>query len=163
MKTISAGILLFILTTSFTHKFYVSNTLVEYNSRLQLFEITIKVFTDDLENAVSLGNSEKIKLEPGIIDPAINQKLCDYFLDKLHLTIDHQPALLRCLGYETEYDLTYFYLEYAYGWEFSTMKVDNTILMELFPEQKNIIDVANGAWRKTLILTKDHSSETILK
>jgi hypothetical protein len=47
-------ILAFVVLSSWApHKFYVSNNIVEYNARTGIYEVTCKIFTDDLERALA--------------------------------------------------------------------------------------------------------------
>ncbi len=144
---------------SFTpHKFYVSNTIVEYSAITQSYQITCKVFTDDLERAIGgeavhLGSEKEVSNANTLIE--------DYLNKHFKIQFNDEPQVLMFIGKEVENDLTLCYFEMHKTSDFNVLKVDNTILLELFPEQKNIVEVRVGGKSQTYILTKEKSTETI--
>src|SRR5215475_5260870 len=50
--------------TPHPHKIHVSVTYLEFNQPKQTVEIVIRVFTDDLENALSRSGSRTVKIDP---------------------------------------------------------------------------------------------------
>jgi hypothetical protein len=142
--------------TACDHKFYFSNTLVEQNPRTGGLEITIKLFTDDFERAIQNDGHPEIRLtgEPTNETSAAIQA----YLEK-HFTLNFQskPTQLIYVGQEVEADLTICYFELAQLPEFNFIEVKNNIFMEIFPDQKNVVDISMKGQRQTLIFagTKD--------
>lgn len=139
------------LSMAFIHKFYVSNTQVHWNAQSQSLEITIRIFTDDLEKALSphspiyLGQQNE-KQEA--------QTLLEAYLKKnFVLIIDTHAAPLSLLGREVENDLTYCYLEMPFDGRFARMEIVNTLLIETYREQKNLVDVEIGDWHQSDFFT----------
>ena len=65
--------LLFLPLMSFnTHKFYVSNTIIEYSAQNQSYGITVKMFTDDLENVIAQ-NSAVVSSGDGFADELVGE------------------------------------------------------------------------------------------
>jgi hypothetical protein len=140
------------------HKFYVSNTIIEFRPTTQSYQITCKIFTDDLERvlggeALHLGGEKEASNANALIETYLSNHLKIHFND--------EPQLLMFIGKEVENDLTLCYLEMNKANDFNVLKVENTILQELFPEQKNIVEVRVGGKSQTYILTKEKSAETI--
>lgn len=158
MLKVLAIFLMLPLMSFHAHKFYVSNTAIEYSAQNQSYGITIKLFTDDLENALG---GESIHL--GEENEAANAStlLENYINSHFKLKFNDQDQMLIYIGKEVENDLTIVYFEMLQSTDFHTLKVDNTILLELFPEQKNIVAIAVGGKSQTLIMTANHTSELV--
>ncbi len=150
---------IFVIAMSFTtHKFYVSNTLIEFNAQSQSYEVTCKLFTDDLERALG---GDAIHLGAENEASNANTLVEEYVRSHFKITFNDQPQLLSFVGKEVENDLTLCYFEMYQATDFNVLKVDNTMLLELFPEQKNIVELTSGGRSQTYILTKDKTAETI--
>ncbi len=50
------------ISAAVPHKFYVSKSTVEYNARTGVYEVTCKLFTDDLERAIDPTGDKPAKL-----------------------------------------------------------------------------------------------------
>lgn len=152
-------ILAFIALTSWApHKFYVSNNIVEYNARTQLFEVTCKIFTDDLERALAPdGASLFLGSERERND--VNWLIQEYIEKKFKIKINDKPIQFKYIGKEVDPELTHLYFEFNYVDMPNTVSVENTVLFEHFEEQKNIIDLRLNGWNYTMFLTKQKPSE----
>lgn len=137
------------------HKFYVSKTIIEYNSRTQLFEITTKIFTDDLDKTLSQFSGKEIRLGTPQEHANTNDYLEDYMRQHFVLEIDGVRTDWRWVGKETENDLTYCYMEVYRNPAFSALKVHNDLLVSDFPEQQNIVDLSLSGSTQTLVFFKD--------
>ncbi|MFN6380593.1 MAG: DUF6702 family protein [Flavobacteriales bacterium] len=158
MKNLLWILALVALSSWAPHKFYVSNNIVEYNPRTQLYEVTCKIFTDDLERALApdgtslfLG-SEKEKND-------VNWLIQEYIEKKFKIKINDKPIQFKYVGKEVDPELTHLYFEFAYVDMPNTVTVENTVLFEHFEDQKNIIDLRLNGWNYTMFLTKQKPSE----
>jgi hypothetical protein len=135
------------------HKFYVSKTTIELNPRSGMFEITCKIFTDDLERAIGSTDLNPVRLGSDREDADASPRIEAYLKQKLRIKFNDQPVVLRFVGKECETDLTFCYLEFYGQPNFNTLEVNNEILFEHYPEQQNIVDlVANSKTRTTVCL-----------
>lgn len=140
------------------HKFYFSNTLVEQNPRTGGLEITIKLFTDDFERAIQNEGHPEFRLTGTQTNET--SALIQAYLEK-HFTLNFQskPTTLIYVGQEVEADLTICYFELAQLPEFNFIEVRNNIFMEIFPDQKNVVDISMKGQRQTLIFAGTKDSE----
>jgi len=145
------------------HKFYVSNTIVEYNPAIGNFEVTCKLFTDDFEQALSLHSGKNILLSSNQDAPQADRLIDEYLQNHFRITFNDRPVIMSYVGHESEVDLTYAYFEIIGLSDFNVMFVESSVFLEIYPEQKNIIDVRKDGWIKTAILTKDKQSEVIFR
>lgn len=131
------------------HKFYVSNTIIQENVLSGSLEITIKIFTDDLESALFYQEGHKVKLEMGR-DVKHNDAIRTYILQHFKLMDGNNLVYPSSyVGHETELDLTFIYLEIPNWHQQSVFRIENTILFEVYPEQVNIINLKMNTWGQT--------------
>ncbi len=143
--------MLFILASGMrtAHKFYVSNTIIQENVQSGSLEITIKIFTDDLESALFYQEGRKVKLEMGR-DTKHNDAIRTYISQHFKLMDGNNLVYVSSyVGHETELDLTYIYLEIPNWYQQSIFRIENSILFEIYPEQVNIINLKMNTWGQT--------------
>ncbi len=152
--------LMFIPLAAFVpHKFYVTNNIVEYNARTGIYEVTCKIFTDDLETAVS-PNGQVLHLGEANEDINANMYIFEYLQKHMKVQINSQPILFKYIGKEVAPDLTHVYMEFQFPDPVNVISVEHDGWMEHFSDQKNIIDIRINGWNYTMILTKDMKKET---
>lgn len=144
------------------HKFYVSVTQVEYVEDKKAVQIILRVFIDDIESVLNERYATKLRLDPKKQQPVVEKYLKKYLSDKFILKINNENRDLDFLGIEYENDLLLCYLEIEDIPEFYEIKIENTILMDLFEEQQNIVHVKYNKQKKSLIL-QEGKSEGMLK
>lgn len=150
------------LVSATAHKFYVSNNIIEYNARTGIYEVTMKIFTDDLEKACSpngaalfLGSEKEIANADYLIE--------SYLMKNFKIKLNDQPVLMTYIGKEIDPELSQVYFEFRFADAPTTISVTNTVLFEHFQDQKNIIDIRMNGWYRTVFLTRERSSETVLR
>lgn len=123
----------------FTHPFHISLTEIKWNSETEHLEISQKIFWDDLEVAMSGYHDESIDF----LNPANKEKLTEqikaYVFTQNKLWVEDKEVELNFVGYEVEDDAAWFYLESAKVNEPVSIKIKNSLLLEDFPDQKNVI------------------------
>lgn len=137
-------ILLFVVI----HKYYVSTTLIDFDLKSQTFEITLKVFYDDLE--------KDLELDSAVVDYEkdynyLNKIFKKYLSENFIIEIENQRIILEYLGYEKKRDQINFYMNLDNDLKNKSIKIQNSVLFNSFPDQKNIILFRSGRFRKSLI------------
>jgi hypothetical protein len=139
------------------HKFYVSHYTVEYKS--QALQLTIKVFTDDLEKALKQKDPALLineKSDPKILGP----KIMAYYKEHLQLKTD-KALPLEWIGYELENDLVWIYLEIPDLAKVPTsIEIKCDALTEVYEDQINLFRLDCGELKETFSLRK---GETVKK
>ncbi len=162
------------LTLVALHEYYVSICQITHNTEEKSLQITLKIFADDLEEAlkdVSTNNINKIDLEAtdstemAFVDTLIAQYI------KKHLAIQVNDLVLSSNDYffwgkelESDSDLLLCYLEvYGIPEHINTLEVQNTLLIDLFRTQSNIVHIkANGgSSKKSLLLSKSKIVDSV--
>ena len=134
------------------HKFYLSNTTIEFNAQNRAIEITSKIFTDDLEHAIEAQCYRYNSLYPQT--PEVFELVKKYIGEKLSLQVAGRNVVLNFLGYSVENDMTTLFIEGSY-FEPNQVVVNNTILLELLADQQNITEVRWNGQAKREYFTKD--------
>lgn len=153
---------LFVLLSFFSiqkHDFHVSITYAELKDND--LQITMKVFTDDLEAALE----EAYDREPNLGEPDENEGIDKMLYDYLarHFKLKREGAELNYtfVGTETEQDITFIYFEVADVGELKQLKVRHTLFFDRFTDQSNIVNVKLGDQLKTAFLKESEPEKTL--
>jgi hypothetical protein len=134
------------------HKFYLSNTSIEFNAQTRAVEITSKIFTDDLEHAIEAQCYRYHSLYPQT--PEVFELVKKYIGENLSLQVGGRNVVLNFLGYSVDNDMTTIFIEGNY-FEPNQVVVNNTILLDLYSDQQNIVEVRWGGQSKREYFTRD--------
>jgi len=164
MKRITVIISIFclFLCTSFTiHKYYLSVTDMEYNKEAESIQIITRLFYDDLEDVLRERYDKTI-----IVDATSDQEILDlyikkYLKKKFRITVNEEEKILSFLGKAYEDDYVVCYLEIKDVPSIQTIEIGNTLLMDVFTEQKNIIHTHILGEKKSLLLV-DGNTKAVL-
>ena len=150
--------------TSFSpaHKFYVSVTDIELNTKSQSLQIVSRVFTDDLENVLRQRYNDDIRLGKGFESGDLNKIIPHYLLQKMKISLDGKSRDLKFIGMEYDNDMIVFYVEVENVQSFQNIKIMNALLTDLFEDQKNLVHVGYKNKTRSLILAKG-KEEDVLK
>lgn len=159
MKKLILLIFLLPLLSFIPHKFYVTNNIVEFNPRTKIYEVTCKIFTDDLELAVS-PNGKSLHLGEQNESIDADHLIENYIVKHFKIQLNDTPIQLKYIGKEIAPDLSHIYFEFTFVDTPTTVKVENTCFFDLFEGQKNIIDLRLNGWYYTMFLTKDSAVES---
>ncbi len=149
--------LLFLLV--FPHKYYVSTTLIDFDNKTQSFEITLKVFYDDLEKDLKL-DSKKVDYIKDY--EYLNEIYKPYLNQNFQINFYNETVLINYLGFEKKQDQINFYMEINSDLLGQSIEIENSILYNSFPNQKNIILIRKGKFRKSFIQDKYNSISSLL-
>ena len=160
-KTISLGLFLFTLLICggwLMHKFYVSLSEIRYNTETERFEVSMRIFPDDLDRALLERSVIHAQLASELEHKSADSLLMVYILEDLSIQVDGKEIELDYLGKEPESDAIWCYLESSKVGAPETITVRNEILTEYFLDQINIIQVYHGKWNKGLMLNRNQIS-----
>jgi len=167
LKAVKSPLLACLLLFSFnskadsieTHKFYVSLSDIKYNEESNTFQLSFSIFTDDLELAFEKQTGKKIHLDE--ITSANKQWVFEYVTTHFSAKADAKTLKLISIGYELESDVTWVYLESVKTEIPNSIELSNTILFELYSEQKNLVKISIGKDDYSALLTSENSKEII--
>jgi hypothetical protein len=141
--------LLTLTSSAPAHKFHFSFTEVVHNTQNQSLEITIRIFTDDLENTLQSEREELLRLGDEREHEDADLLIESYLKNNFSLQINGTPLVLDFLGKEVDHDITFCYLELPQVPPTNAMTIQSTILFELFSDQLNRVKVEFNGWTRT--------------
>ena len=151
----------FLIFSSFLeHKYYVSTSLFNFTEDSSL-QITLRIFKDDLSNAISDTYLDQKTDDLNLIDELYFKQVDKYINSKISIQIDDKKFDMDYLGLETKNDMYVCYLEIENLPIYSNMVISNKILFEIFDDQQNIIHVKRNDKRQSFIARNNNSFLTL--
>ncbi len=138
------------------HKFHVSVSQVEYNASSQTIEVVMRIYSDDLENALSRHAKRPVKLDPAREKEA-GDVVMSYLRGQFELkTKAGRPVKFAWVGLEAQVDMFWLYFQGRAPGGFAGAQLKNRVLCELFDDQVNIVNVKyQGKQAGTMFEPKD--------
>lgn len=138
------------------HEFYVSICQIDHNPKTQALEITLKIFTDDLERALQTQqDTDKVYLGTPKESPQADQYIQHYLQKKLTFVVNNDTLDWSYVGKEVEFDASWCYIEIENVSSLHELRITNKILVELFDRQTNIVHLQAHGQKKSLLLHSD--------
>lgn len=153
---------LFIAMSSFgVHKFYVSIYQIDFVPEKKRVEITARIFIDDLNLALE----KEFKIKTNLGDKSESKQdvevLQQYLTKHLRISIDGKEKEILFLSKEIENNVVIVYLKVIEIKKFSTFKIYNNALLDLYSDQQNIIQTNFYKNKRNYIFTGDYFVENI--
>ena len=139
------------------HKYYISLIKVEYKKESKSVQITMRIFIDDLQEAINKTYDKNIELEMSDNDELIFNYVKDNFL----VNINNNKQSYLYLGKEYENDVIFLYLELKDIESIQAIEIKNRMLLDVFSEQKNIIKLHINNTKKTFLLTNNKDKDLL--
>ncbi|MCH8545786.1 MAG: hypothetical protein LAT54_03565 [Cryomorphaceae bacterium] len=151
-------LLFFLLAlNTYAHPFYVSVMEVHYNKEAQTLECALKIFTDDLENAIGDFEGKPI-LNLGTNNEPVDADARVWNYIQQHIKLDgHQ---LQYVGREGDLDAQWIYFEVPLK-NIKEAQWTWTGLIHVLPSQKNILQIHLGDKQQTFIFDRRKQTQRI--
>jgi len=133
------------------HAYHTSLTEIQYNAKEKSLEISIRMFTDDLETALTKANNgQKIMIggKNDNSDAVLNKYIQQHFAI---ITPQKQKKALTVLGKELEGDATWVYVEIPNCQDFKGNILYNNLMQEMFDDQTNLVNFLYSGNKKTYL------------
>jgi hypothetical protein len=133
------------------HPFYVSTTEINHNTKSGELEISVRLFTADLEETLRKNYKAKVDL----LSSAAAQKSADdalvsrYITGRLQLLVDGKPCTLKFVGREVSEENTWGYFEVENVKAVKKLHISNKLLYDWQPQQSNMHVVKCNGGEKT--------------
>ncbi|RDI08231.1 DUF6702 family protein [Flavobacterium sp. AG291] len=157
MRKIAASITLLLSVTVMmavsAHKYYVSVFQLNYVPAKKEIQMTSRIFIDDLETAFVKKYKKHFYIGTSTEVAGTDEYIKKYITEKLHIKINGKEKQIKFLGKEKEDDILVCYYTLPAEKAIKSLVVDTTVLLDVFDDQQNIIHVAVGGNKKSLLLT----------
>jgi len=144
-----------------THPFHVSVCEIDHNPDTKSLQITHRIFIDDLEQGINTSNNSEYDLYDPQNPQLRDQLVKDYLLENFTILVDGKKKKMNFLGLEVDTEAIWCYVEIEGVRKLKELEVHNSLLMEIFPDQANIIHVTFEGEVKSVQLIGDKTSETV--
>lgn len=145
-----------------THEYHASVTNMQYDPKGRVFEVSVRMFTDDLEKTLTRENGGQ-----RVVFAEKNEKNNDLLLEKYlrkHFALQtpqKQRKAFNYVGYETEADAQWVYLELPYTELVRGATLKQSVLLDMFEDQVNLVTINYNAEKKTFLFKKNQTVQEI--
>ena len=164
MRRLALLLLLLPLWALARHTYHSSILELRLNPNQPQVELALKVFTDDLENALSKGRPQHLSLQDPRALPLADAYLREHLELALPYTSSRQPRLpltVQFVGMQAEKDAYWLYAKAALPRAATAVWLRNTVLLDLFSDQMNIVN-AEGNGQKVSELYRAGHEQAVL-
>jgi hypothetical protein len=131
------------------HPFHSSVGECIYNAKEKTWEISIRLFQDDLEQGLSAFTGTRFVFQEG---PQTDKVLDAYLRKHLGVQVNQQLTTpYRYLGWEAVKDVIWVYVEIPTEQNLKGMFWENSLLADTFPDQTNLFHVARGEHKQSYL------------
>lgn len=143
------------------HEFHLSKCLIEYNAKEAAIQISLHLFIDDMEEALRRMGADKLFICTDKEAEETERHLTRYLLQHFRLEIDGKLLVPGFLGKEPTEDLSgmWCYLEVTGVPAIEQLTITNEILMDVFDDQKNLVNVIGPSNQKGMFLFQKGESK----
>jgi len=149
------------LSSFYAHKYYLSVTEVVYNQEAEAIQIISRIFYDDLEAVLQERYDERLVVEAAADQEVLDNYISKYLAKKLKISVDGEPQELNYIGKEYDDDYVVCYVEVSNIDDVEVFEIENTLLMDLYVEQKNMVHTEILGKKKSLLL-RDGNTKAVL-
>jgi len=150
-----SGLLHILPPTTTTHDFHTSIAEIEYNSKSKVFEVSLRVFLDDFEKAIG---TQMLEEHSAVYDPVIMK----YLKQKFYLINRRgKKKKMTLIGKEFKVNVMWLYIEIPYRESLRKAKLNNSILMEHFDDQVNIVNLKYRGKKESFLFRRNNPVESI--
>ena len=153
--------LLFLSQLAFAHPLHVSLCQIDFKPQSKTLEISVKIFADDLLNALSKQNIPDLYLGEQKENPKSDEYVFNYLQNNLSFKINGNKIEYDYIGKEMEDDALWCFIQINNITELNQIEVSDRILTEIFDDQNNIVEVNKNGKIRNLLLDRKNTVGTL--
>jgi len=134
------------------HPFHVSVCDIEFSKHEKSLQLSQRVFIDDLEIALGKKYSLNLDVNDETTTTLLDSLIHVYMLENVHLIVDGKQKNATYIGNEIEGDGMWCYMEYTGIKKLKSLEIRNTVFLETFEDQVNIIHFEYEDYEKSIKL-----------
>ncbi len=162
IKRLFISFLLLVPLLSFSHPVHISVCDIHYSSEKNTFQISIRVFTDDLELGIRKSIKDKVldigfETESSDADSLIQ----DYLEKNFQINIQDSLYSASFIGKEAEGMSVWCYLEIKVPKKLNQFSIKNALLDKHFEDQKNMVHFHHQGKMESKVFDKNKRTQTI--
>ena len=137
----------------FSHPVHVSVTNIEIDHEKQKMSVSVHLFTDDFEKVLQQNYGDSIRIYQNPI--SVNESLLieNYVNQNLIVWHDIDTLKLNIIDHKEEGQANFYFFEAECGKDFDAISIKNTLMLQLFHDQTNLVIIGNGDSQKGVKFT----------
>jgi len=143
------------------HPFYISVCQADHNPDSSALELSFRIFTDDLEQALEAMGTDRLRLGTEREAEKADLYIGRYLARHVEIEINGQRVSAVFLGKEVDTDAIWCYLEVEQIPVLNTMTMTNTLLLETFEDQVNLVHVNANGQKMSLVFNGQYVKQTL--
>ncbi len=140
------------------HPFFVSVIEINHNAKDATVEVSVRVFTEDMEKTLQKYTTAKIDIANPSDKAFLEKQLSNYIMQKLQLKIDGKSVTMNYVGHEIQKESIWCYLEVPKITDMKKLELNCTFLYDFEKTQSNIFHVKSRNIEKSFKLDNPKSS-----
>ncbi len=147
--------------SSGAHPFYISICQIDHNPDANALEVSFRIFTDDLEQALETMGTDRLHLGTEREAEKADLYIARYLARNVVIEINGLRAETVFLGKEMDTDATWCYVEIEDIPVLKSMTMTNTLLLETFEEQVNLVHLSANDQKKSLVFNRQQVKHSL--
>ena len=123
------------------HPFFVSVIEINHNMKDATVEISVRIFTEDLEKTLQKYSTNKMDIINPNDKTLLEKQISQYISQKIKMKINGQTVTLNYIGHEIQKESVWSYFEITKITEVKKVEIDCTLLYDFEKSQSNIIHI----------------------
>lgn len=152
----------FLISSFAVHKFYMGIYQINYAPEKKMLQITTRVFVEDINKALEKKYNKKTFLGSGKESAESVELLKKYLSDNFSIHINEQLKPMNFLSKEMDNDVLVCYLSIKDVHKIKSLEIRNSVLIECFADQQNIVHLTAFDDKKSFLFTES-SIKQVLK
>lgn len=160
---VSLFLLVFIFSMSSfgMHKFYMAIYQINYAPEKKMLQITARIFVEDLNKALEKKYNKKTFLGSGKESIESEELLKKYLAEKFSIKVNGQSKAINLLSEEMDGDVLVCYLKINDITKIKSLEICNSVLVECFAEQQNIVNISAFSIKKSFLFTETSTKQVL--
>lgn len=143
------------------HPFYISVCQVDHNPDTGALEMSFRIFMDDLELALEAMGTERLHLGTEREAEKTDLYIGRYLARHVVIEINGRRVSTAFLGKEVDPDAIWCYVEVENIPVLESMTMTNSLLLETFEDQVNLVHVNANGQKKSLVFDRQQITQTL--
>lgn len=123
-----------------------------FNEKEGIWEVSIRLFQDDLEQSLSQFKGKRFQFQQ---EQGAEELIQAFIKNQFGFLVNqHLQTPYRFLGWEPQQDVIWVYLEIPTQQSLIGVFLKNSLLVETFPDQTNLVHVARQGDKKSYLFQK---------
>lgn len=134
------------------HKFYVSICQIDHNPETEALEISMRIFTDDLEAGIESDTKVNLRLATEDEHAEADRYIQEWIQKDFKMKVNGEEQRWNYIGKEVDFDVAWIYLEIEQVTDPKTIQIQNSLLLRLYQEQVNMVHLKVAGEQKSIFL-----------